>query len=89
MRDVIDYLESVACHGASESSPEHAGRLDRLPVEVRASIVKGDADALRHALGLPAVMACMITAPGEDDDGFDEQPVAPDELPDDAQTQAA
>lgn len=89
MRDVTDYLESLACQAGSNSGSDHAGMLDRLPGEVRTCMVEGDADGLRRALGLPAVMVCMITAPGDDNDGFDEQPVAPDEQPDEAETRAA
>lgn len=88
MRDVIDYLESLACAAGSERGSDQAERLDRIPVEVRTCIVEGDADRLKRALGLPRAMACMITAPG-DEDGFDEQPAVPDEQPDEAETRAA
>ncbi|MBW3551517.1 MAG: hypothetical protein KY442_12175 [Proteobacteria bacterium] len=89
MCDAMDYLEALGRDAAPEPAARHAGRLGRLAPAVRDALEAGDAVSLRNALGLPAVMACMISVPSEDEDGFEEQPVSPDEQPDESQLCAA
>jgi hypothetical protein len=78
MTNVLDHLESLAVSPAASGQALPAG----LPAAVRAAIGAGDATALAHALGGRAFMACSIYAPERDEPGREEQPVAPDEEPD-------
>lgn len=89
MRDVTDYLELLACEAGSENQQQLQQMLQRLPADVRAAVASGRAENLRIALGLPVVSACMVSVPSDDEDSFDEQPLSPDEQPDETQTQAA
>lgn len=89
MRDVIDYLENVGCHSDHGSGSQPQPMLEKLLPAARAAIARGDAEALRRALGLTLVMACMISVPSDDEDGFEEQPASPDESPEETETKAA
>lgn len=89
MRNVAEYLEALGRDAAFPSVRNRTERLQSLAPAVRVALIAGDAPALRKALGLQAVMACMISAPNEDEKDFEDQPAIPDEQPDDSDVRAA
>lgn len=82
MNDAIHLLETLGIAG-TDAGPA----LEALPASVREAWQRGDAAALARLLGGRATMACSVLAP-EEDAPF-EQPVAPDETPDEPDAHAA
>ena len=80
MTNALDYLESLALSPAGADAALPA----ELPSAVRQAIEARDAAGLARALGGRAFMACSIYAPEREEPDPEEQPVTPDELPDEA-----
>lgn len=82
MKDAVVLLERLAVTGAID-----VDLLGRLPSAERRALISGDAAALRDALGVPEAMICSIYAP--DEDAPAEEPLQPDERPDEQEPNAA
>jgi hypothetical protein len=85
MTTALDYLETLAVspYGACDGVP--AG----LPAPVRDALLAGDAAALADLLGGRAAMACSIMAPDRDEPDSNEEPVSPEDAPDERESDAA
>lgn len=89
MSDALTFLEAMGGNARLASHAERDGMLEHVDPVVREAILGRDAEALRDALGGRAVMVCSVSLPSEDEPGFDEQPLAPDEEPDESEVRAA
>lgn len=87
MSGTIDFLESLG-RSADARPLAEAYPLERLSDAERIAVASRDRGALMALVGARAAMACLIIAP-DNDPMPDEQPVQPDETPEDGQQQAA
>jgi hypothetical protein len=87
MSRTIDLLEQLGRSGDARLVAE-AGKSEQISAAERAELSSGDCAALATLIGARTVMACLIVAP-DNDPMPEEQPVQPDETPDDGKEQAA
>lgn len=87
MSSTIDFLESLG-RNVNTFPLGEASQSEQLSDAEQAALSLGDHAALATLIGARTAMACFIVAP-DNDPTPEEQPVQPDEIPDDGQQQAA
>lgn len=83
MSDIVRLLEALACDPRGSVAPGPAAAAAPLSPDARSAVSTGDIAALHALLGTRAAMACLITAPENDepqrDDEPDDEPATPEE----------
>lgn len=82
MSDALEGLESLAC--ATTSIDHRMESLRMSAPRAHEALMAGGVAALRTALGGRPVMVCMVGVPNDDENEFEEQPLSPDEQPDES-----
>lgn len=78
MPDVIQLLETLACDPRGMEPPRREEALASMEPAVREALLCGDVGSLGRILGARAVMACIVTAP-ENDEPVEDSPSDDDE----------
>lgn len=89
MSDVIAFLELLGRSVLPMSEADRLQTAAKFGPEVESAFAARDAARLVRMLGGRAFMACSIMAPEADEPLPDEQPAAPDDVPDDGEVRAA
>lgn len=85
MSDVIHFLEALARHPRGLELPAREEALAALSPGARAALLAGDVVALGRALGARPAMACLVSAPENDEPAEDDVPAEDEPDPEDSE----
>jgi len=89
MFEVITFLERLGRASRPMSDADYMQAAGGFPSDIRAALAARDGAQLARLLGGRPFMACSIAAPDYDEPLTDDQPVTPDDTPDEEQVRAA